>query len=242
MGAADREAIIPATNINRPGRKLKGGKPTYITIHETANLAVGANARMHERFLFNGGGSAQVSFHYVVDDHESIHLVPDDEVAWHAGDGGNGVGNTQSIAIETCVNADGNFDLAVQNLIKLVRKLMQMYNIPAERVVQHNHWSGKNCPTKLRRSGWDTFKAALAPAPVPDIQYFPETGQTVRDDFLKFFNAKGGLEIFGYPITTEIVENGLNVQWFERARFERHPDGVKLGLLGVELLKMRGGQ
>jgi N-acetylmuramoyl-L-alanine amidase len=240
MGAADREAIMPVGLPNRPGRKLRGGKPRYVTVHETSNYARGANAEMHRRFVWSGGGTSQVSFHYVVDDHESVHLVPDDEVAWHAGDGGNGVGNNESVAIETCVNADGDFDKTIQNLIKLVRNLMQMYNIPVENVVQHNHWSGKNCPMQLRKHGWAEFKAALAPAPVPDIQYFPETGQSVRDDFLMYYKAKGGLELFGYPITTEIVENGLTVQWFERARFERHQDGVKLGLLGVELLRLQG--
>ena len=36
---------------------------------------------MHSRFVFTGGGAEGVSFHYVVDDHELIELVPDDEVA-----------------------------------------------------------------------------------------------------------------------------------------------------------------
>lgn len=66
--------------------------------------------------------------------------------------------------------------------------------------------------------------------------YFPETGKTVSGGFLDFFNAYGGLPIFGYPITSEILEGGRTVQYFERARMEWHPEveggQVQLGLLG----------
>ena len=56
------------------------------------------------------------------------------------------------------------------------------------------------------------------------------------------------MTIFGYPITEEIAEGELTVQYFERARFEHHPENqppydVLLGLLGREALNARyGGQ
>jgi N-acetylmuramoyl-L-alanine amidase len=34
---------------------------------------------------------------------------------------------------------------------------MSKHNIPIGNVVQHNKWSGKNCPRRLRASGWSTF-------------------------------------------------------------------------------------
>ena len=34
---------------------------------------------------------------------------------------------------------------------------MDKYNISISNVVQHNKWSGKNCPRNLRKSGWGTF-------------------------------------------------------------------------------------
>ena len=47
---------------------------------------------------------------------------------------------------------------------------MKLYNIPISNVVQHNHWSGKNCPNRIRKGepySWQTFlnkvKAELAP-------------------------------------------------------------------------------
>lgn len=76
-------------------------------------------------------------------------------------------------------------------------------------------------------------------AAVPS-RYFPQTGHTVSGGFLQFFDAHGGVAIFGYPITEEILENGLMVQYFQRARFEWHPQNpdpykIQLGLLGQEI-------
>lgn len=79
---------------------------------------------------------------------------------------------------------------------------------------------------------------AYAQSPIQ--QYFPETGHTVSGDFLSFFNARGGLKIFGYPITDAFDWNGRRIQYFQRARMELHPENpvpyrVQLGLLGDEL-------
>lgn len=72
------------------------------------------------------------------------------------------------------------------------------------------------------------------------LRYFPETRHVVRGEFLKFFDARGGLAIFGYPLTEPFIQNGLIVQYFQNARFELHPANpepyrVQLGLLGVDL-------
>ncbi len=71
----------------------------------------------------------------------------------------------------------------------------------------------------------------------PNAEYFPQTGHNLAYGFRSFWYANGGLRIFGYPLTDEIVENGLTVQYFERARFEYHPEfpdpyKVTLSLLG----------
>lgn len=78
----------------------------------------------------------------------------------------------------------------------------------------------------------------------PEVIEFPETGHKLGHGFLRFWEKYGGLRIFGYPITEEFEENGLTVQYFERARFEWHPDNndsdnwnVQLGLLGREVLE-----
>jgi hypothetical protein len=74
--------------------------------------------------------------------------------------------------------------------------------------------------------------------PVCDtVEFFPETAHNVCDQFLAFFNARGGAEIFGYPITEQFEENGRLVQYFQRVRMEHHPElspvyHVQLGLMG----------
>ena len=70
-----------------------------------------------------------------------------------------------------------------------------------------------------------------------DVQFFPESRHNVCDQFLAYFQSRGGAEIFGYPITEQFLENGRLVQYFQRARMEHHPElsaayQVQLGLLG----------
>lgn len=76
-----------------------------------------------------------------------------------------------------------------------------------------------------------------------NCRYFSETGQWVCGGFLEFFDARGGLETFGYPLTQPFhdpTHGGLYVQYFQRARMEWHPGNpepykVQLGLLIDEL-------
>ena len=55
-----------------------------------------------------------------------------------------------------------------------------------------------------------------------DVQYFPETGHSVKGLFLQFYKtAKDPLLYYGYPITEQMVsKDGKAVQYFQRARFE----------------------
>jgi spore germination protein len=74
----------------------------------------------------------------------------------------------------------------------------------------------------------------------PTRVYFPQTGHSLSGGFLTYWRAHGGLPIFGYPLTEEFSENGRTVQYFERNRFEWHPEyrgtpaEFQLGLLGVQ--------
>ncbi len=76
-------------------------------------------------------------------------------------------------------------------------------------------------------------------------QCFPQTGKCVSGLFYDYWQANGGLAQQGYPISDEFDEvsptNGktYKTQYFERARFEHHPENaapynVLLGLLGRE--------
>jgi hypothetical protein len=88
------------------------------------------------------------------------------------------------------------------------------------------------------------------PTPAGGEQCFSETGTCVRGRFLDHWRAHGGLAVNGYPISEEFVEtledgNAYTVQYFERARFEHHPEfagtayEVLLGHLGREQYQAR---
>ena len=79
--------------------------------------------------------------------------------------------------------------------------------------------------------------------------YVPETGHNVEKRFLGVWG-RGGVAQFGYPLGEEFTErladgNEYTVQYFERARFEWHPEvadpqyRVQLGQLGRQLYTAR---
>ncbi|GBD16902.1 Putative sporulation-specific glycosylase YdhD [bacterium HR26] len=100
---------------------------------------------------------------------------------------------------------------------------------------------------------WDEIARLNTPATrIPaftstrDRLYFPETGHSLAFGFKQFWERSGGLMVFGYPLTEEFDElnpdlgKNLTVQYFERQRFEYHPEfagtpyEVQLGRLGVQ--------
>ncbi|MDB5080098.1 MAG: N-acetylmuramoyl-L-alanine amidase family 2 [Chloroflexi bacterium] len=82
--------------------------------------------------------------------------------------------------------------------------------------------------------------------------YFEQTGHTLGGIFYTYWKANGSLPIFGYPISEEFKEKNpddgktYTVQYFERNRFEHHPENkgtqyeVLLGLLGTALCRTKG--
>src|SRR5690606_15485474 len=72
---------------------------------------------------------------------------------------------------------------------------------------------------------------APVPAPADGRAYFPETGHTLGGAFRDYWQRNGGLPVFGYPTSEEFVETGADgvpytVQYFERHRFEFHPENA----------------
>jgi N-acetylmuramoyl-L-alanine amidase len=149
-----KQKLIPASN--KKARPKTPMKAKYITIHETDNTNKGADALAHAKLQYNGN-VRNASWHFQVDDKEIYQSIPTNEIAWANGDGSRGTGNTQSISVEICVNSDGDFTKAKENAAWLVRYLMDKHGIPLSNVVQHNKWSGKNCPRNIRKSGWNAL-------------------------------------------------------------------------------------
>jgi hypothetical protein len=101
---------------------------------------------------------------------------------------------------------------------------------------------------------WSTFPHG---SHLSDCRFFSQTGHNVCRDILAIWQTNGlefdgqpgkseaeSLALFGYPISEpmrETLSDGQNytVQWFERARFEMHPENappyhILLGLLAKE--------
>lgn len=56
-------------------------------------------------------------------------------------------------------------------------------------------------------------------------EYFAQTGHFVSGDFLAYYRSAPNAEVlFGYPITEAFTKNGQTIQYFQRARFELHPE------------------
>ena len=87
------------------------------------------------------------------------------------------------------------------------------------------------------------------PPAVPDTMqtWFPQTGHNVPSDFYAYWTSNGGLTQFGLPLSEpfqQTLDDGktYRVQYFERARFESHPENaapytILLGQFGRMILK-----
>ena len=85
-----------------------------------------------------------------------------------------------------------------------------------------------------------------ATSPRAGYTFFEQTGHNVGPRFSAYWEANGGLAQFGYPLSEEFeerLEDGkvYLVQYFERARFEHHPENappydVLLGQFGRRIL------
>ncbi|MFD1707810.1 N-acetylmuramoyl-L-alanine amidase [Siminovitchia sediminis] len=173
-----------------------GNPCNYITIHQTGNTNRGADAQAHAN-IQTKLNPRTASWHYQVDDHEIIQSFPDTVMCWHASDG-QGPGNTQSIAIEICVNRDGNYEKAMRNAADLTKHLMRKHNLGIDKIKQHHDWSLKDCPDQLREGykgiAWDDFLRMVeneVPTDPPEIESSPQKGTYSGNsivDYLKSIN------------------------------------------------------
>jgi len=80
----------------------------------------------------------------------------------------------------------------------------------------------------------------------PGARFFAETNHNLGGKFLAYWDATGALAQFGFPISEELLETledgkTYTVQYFERARFELHPENpapydVLLGQFGRRII------
>lgn len=78
----NEEYLVPIGMGNRP---VEVREKFYIVVHDTASSASTADGLAHAKYIVEGGGGT--SWHYTVANDGIYHHIPDNEVAYHAGDG-----------------------------------------------------------------------------------------------------------------------------------------------------------
>lgn len=128
--------------------------PTRIVVHNTAN---DASADNEIKYMIRNNN--KVSFHYAVDDKEVVQGIEENRNSWNAGDGLNGKGNREGIAIEICYSKSGGdrFLKSEDNAILLIKDILKRYNWSVSKVTKHQDYSGKYCPHRTLDLGWDRF-------------------------------------------------------------------------------------
>lgn len=141
-----------------------GNKKKSLTIHQTGNPRKGANAAMHAKLQ---AGVYGASWHWSVDDKEAIQSFEHGYQCWHASDG-RGEGNLNSIAIEGCINSDGDYVQTVKNMAELAAKILKDENLKLSDMKQHHDFdkkNRKNCPQQIREGkagiDWNDFVAMV---------------------------------------------------------------------------------
>lgn len=184
-----KQRIVSQAIQNRVTYGGVNGRRT-LTVHQTGNTRVGANAEMHARLQENGNSRA-ASWMIQSDDTEIIQSFPLTAQTWHAGDG-RGNGNLHSISWEICINSDGNYVKSLEVAAKGIAQVLKDNNLTVADLRQHWDWSRKNCPAQIRAGqagiGWNDFKAMVQdaydgktvakpkPQPKPQPQPKPVTG------------------------------------------------------------------
>lgn len=166
--------------ISRKSRMHSVGtfKPDSYTIHETGNTR--ATAQNERDNLQNNEGTT--SFHSVVDHTKVIRCIPFNTGAYHAG---TAAGNQSSLSLEICTSSlASQFDETWSNAVEVVANDLIQLGWTVDRLRQHYHWSGKDCPKLIREwSLWDRFKKEvkerMAEIKKEDETKFPEAREWV---------------------------------------------------------------
>lgn len=209
-----------------------------------ATYHVGKNwARNGETPVLGSG----IMYHIGIDGQGNVYLLRDlDRVLWHCGAWPQ---NENTLAIQLPLGGSQratNKQLAALN--RVVDGWLAFTKAPATEVWGHQELSPTDCPGTLMTDFVKPYRNAPPAKPATEEREFdvPGIGRfTVGGGFLRYWDAKGGLEVFGYPLSNETKEDGVTVQYFERAVFEHRPGqwpdrwDVTLRRLGAEALERK---
>ena len=200
-------------------RSLKSIK--YIVLHYTANKT--DKAINNCKYFQIGGRNA--SAHYFVGDDGIYQSVEDDYIAWSVGGsrytnykttgGAKFYGictNSNSLNIEMCSQNGVITSKTQNNAIKLVKFLMNKYNIPISNVIRHFDVTGKNCPgwdgwSNNGFSKWNTFKSKLKSNNVKQTTTTNTNNSSYKVKITaNVLNVRSGAGV-NYKVTTQVKKN-----------------------------------
>lgn len=129
-----------------------------VVVHYIGNP--GTTAKQNRNYFDNP--NSKVSSHFVVGlEGEVIQCLPLCEIS-----AASNHRNPDTISIEVCHPDDtGKFtDATYDSLVRLVAWLLDVGELPDDRVIRHHDVTGKECPRYFVRhpEAWDTFRADVA--------------------------------------------------------------------------------
>lgn len=144
-------------------------KVEWIVVHYTAN---DGDTDENNGKYFGKELERKASAHLFVDDDSATISVPLTSVAFHCGTTGKykhpTCRNSNSIGVEICDDVrNGKIypsTKTIENVLAVVRWLMEKYNLPKERVIRHADVTGKACPAywvddaKWKSEFWDRLE------------------------------------------------------------------------------------
>lgn len=118
-----------------------------ITIHETGNVDMNAEQLFN---WMNEVNKTSQGCHYLVDDTQTIQVMPDDWAVYHTGKGKD-FGCRYTIAIEICSSlSDEKYQKAEDRAISLIYELQKKYHIPMDMIFFHQDFNSKTyCPKTI---------------------------------------------------------------------------------------------
>jgi hypothetical protein len=223
--------------VHYSGPPVANRADTLAVLQAEARYHVGKNwARSGDAAIYGDG----LMYHVTVGDDGTKYFCRDlESVLWHCGVSG---WNQSALSVHLPI---GGAQRATTRQLTALREVIDdwcvMTGTPSADVRGHCELSPTSCPGTLMTDFVYPYREGAAMAAG---QWFDETGFFVGGAFWEFWKERGGLPIFGYPLSNELNESGMTVQYFERAVFEWHPDNaapyqVLLRRLGAAALPAR---
>lgn len=139
--------------------------PEYVTIHNAASPWGGKALHNYNTRSIETSCDGVKSWHLSCGEDGAYQALPFTINGWHAGDGGDGPGNRESVGIEIARDLSQDTSLYAQAETmgaKAAACVLYSLDLGVDRLRKHQDWSGKYCPHRILREGrWDSFKSEV---------------------------------------------------------------------------------